>query len=30
MTAMPSRKRSAYDVAFLAEPGFLATMTEFR
>lgn len=30
ITAIPKRKRSAYDVAFLADPGFLATITALR
>lgn len=30
ITAIPNRRRSAYDVAFLAEPGFRATMTALR
>lgn len=30
MTAMASLNLSEYDVAFLAEPGFRATITELR
>lgn len=30
ITAIPKRKRSAYDVALLAVPGLRATMTELR
>ena len=29
MTAIPKRRRSAYEVAFLADPGSLATITAF-